>query len=392
MVELYILYENAAGYALGHVKEWDRIAQDNPAVLAACADPQRFGQILELKAFHPFKNAGEALENMNAVVSGTSTALLRSFLDQNLPKKRKRCQIGVSDIALGKDLTGYGFPVIADKVNVNELVRGCRLHHQRLLKGHTSIHLQKFQVGLGHSYSRGRIQFDPKRQDKPVQQAIALLDSIDKSLNMFSMRLREWYCWHFPELQKIVTDHCIFAKIVQVIKRRDTFDNSKIPALLEVLSGNEGLVEEIQQAMRVTLGQDIVEADMANIDYFAGQVIKMTTQRAHLVDYLSARFGTVAPNLRAVVGDPLAARLISHAGSLESLAKYPASTVQIIGAEKALFRALKSKGKTPKYGLLFQSSFIGKANLKNKGKHACVLCDTLKLGRFHHRPHFEVLG
>jgi nucleolar protein 56 len=76
----------------------------------------------------------------------------------------------------------------------------------------------------------------------------------------------------------------------------------------------------------------------------------------------------VAPNLTALIGEMVGSKLISHAGSLISLAKYPASTIQILGAEKALFRALKTKGKTPKYGLIFNSTFIGRAGLKNKGR------------------------
>merc|ERR1711944_281766 len=80
------------------------------------------------------------------------------------------------------------------------------------------------------------------------------------------------------------------------------------------------------------------------------------------------KMGAVAPSLAALIGDVVGARLISHAGSLTKLAKYPASTVQILGAEKALFRALKKKGNTPKYGLIFHSTFIGRAGTKNKGR------------------------
>jgi nucleolar protein 56 len=76
----------------------------------------------------------------------------------------------------------------------------------------------------------------------------------------------------------------------------------------------------------------------------------------------------VAPNLSALIGDIVGSKLISHAGGLTNLSKYPASTIQILGAEKALFRALKTKGKTPKYGLIFNSSFIGRAQQKNKGR------------------------
>lgn len=89
--------------------------------------------------------------------------------------------------------------------------------------------------------------------------------------------------------------------------------------------------------------------------------------------------GIVAPNLGALIGEIVGARLISHAGSLTSLSKYPASTVQILGAEKALFRALKTKGNTPKYGLIYHSSFIGKAGQKNKGRISRFLANKCSI-------------
>merc|ERR1712110_1210999 len=87
----------------------------------------------------------------------------------------------------------------------------------------------------------------------------------------------------------------------------------------------------------------------------------------------------VAPNLAVLIGDTVGARLISHAGSLTNLAKYPASTVQILGAEKALFRALKTKGNTPKYGLIFHSTFIGRAQQKNKGRISRYLANKCSM-------------
>merc|ERR1712066_36394 len=96
--------------------------------------------------------------------------------------------------------------------------------------------------------------------------------------------------------------------------------------------------------------------------------IALAEYRKELSKYLTDKMGDVAPNLAALIGDIVGARLISHAGSLTNLAKYPASTVQILGAEKALFRALKKRGNTPKYGLIFHSTFIGRAAQKNKGR------------------------
>merc|ERR1711871_1070611 len=95
--------------------------------------------------------------------------------------------------------------------------------------------------------------------------------------------------------------------------------------------------------------------------------------------YLEDKMSTVAPNLSALIGEIIGARLISHAGSLTNLAKYPATTVQILGAEKALFRALKTKGNTPKYGLIFHSSFIGRAQQKNKGRISRYLANKCSI-------------
>merc|ERR1712039_263045 len=119
--------------------------------------------------------------------------------------------------------------------------------------------------------------------------------------------------------------------------------------------------------------------DMANIDRFAGEVISLSNMRKTLHEYLKAKMDLVAPNLTMLIGEIIGARLISHAGSLTNLAKYPASTVQILGAEKALFRGLKTKGNTPKYGLIFHSTFIGRAQQKNKGRISRYLANKCSM-------------
>merc|ERR1719454_1302805 len=118
---------------------------------------------------------------------------------------------------------------------------------------------------------------------------------------------------------------------------------------------------------------------MHNIIAFTDRVIALADYRKSLHDYLTSKMFKVAPNLSTLIGDVVGARLISHAGSLTSLAKYPASTVQILGAEKALFRALKNKGNTPKYGLIFHSTFIGRAGAKNKGRISRYLANKCSI-------------
>ena len=116
------------------------------------------------------------------------------------------------------------------------------------------------------------------------------------------------------------------------------------------------------------MGMDISDVDLLNVATFTSRLVSLSAYRAQLFEYLQSKMDVVAPNLAALIGEVVGARLISHAGSLVNLAKSPASTIQILGAEKALFRALKTKGNTPKYGLIFHSSFIGRAAAKNKGR------------------------
>merc|ERR1711907_624247 len=121
------------------------------------------------------------------------------------------------------------------------------------------------------------------------------------------------------------------------------------------------------------MGTEISQEDLDNINSLCNQTIKLTEYRTELFDYLKNRMAAIAPNLTVLVGELVGARLISHAGSLMNLAKHPASTVQILGAEKALFRALKTKKDTPKYGLIYHASVIGQAAPKHKGKISRVL-------------------
>ncbi|KAG0293388.1 snoRNP complex protein nop56 [Dissophora globulifera] len=200
-----------------------------------------------------------------------------------------------------------------------------------------------------------------------IMQAIALLDQMDKDVNTFAMRIREWYSWHFPELVKIVNDNYKYAKLAQLIKNKSDLSESKLEALEEI-TGDATQAQQIIDAARASMGTDISVIDMINIENFAKRVIDLADYRKKLHEYLISKMNSVAPNLSALIGEMVGARLISHAGSLTNLSKYPASTVQILGAEKALFRALKTKGNTPKYGLIYHSSFIGRAGAKNKGR------------------------
>lgn len=253
-----------------------------------------------------------------------------------------------------------------------------RAHGVRLLKGLGEADTARAQLGLAHSYSRAKVKFNVNRVDNMIIQAIALLDTLDKDVNTFVMRVREWYGWHFPELAKVVPDNYQYAKVALAIRDKATLTAAGLPAL-EAILGDAGRAAEVLAAARASMGQDVSPVDLVNIEAFARRVVSLAEYRAGLGAYLADKMGAVAPNLAALVGDSVGARLISHAGSLVNLAKYPASTVQILGAEKALFRALKTKGNTPKYGLIFHSSFIGRAKARNKGRISRYLANKCSI-------------
>ena len=217
-----------------------------------------------------------------------------------------------------------------------------------------------------------------------IIQSIALLDQLDKDINTFAMRVREWYSWHFPELVRIIPDNIQYARLVMLIKDKsslipDSKDDNEIVEKLNEVIMNEEKCYDVIDAARSSMGTDVSPIDLINIERFAGRVVSLAEYRASLHRYLISKMHAVAPNLAALIGEQIGARLISHAGSLTSLAKYPASTVQILGAEKALFRALKTKGKTPKYGLLYHSTFIGRAKMKNKGRISRYLANKCSI-------------
>merc|ERR1711997_782485 len=165
---------------------------------------------------------------------------------------------------------------------------------------------------------------------------------------------------------------------VKLVKNRKELTADKLDELEAILM-DSARAQAIIDASKSSMGMDISPIDLLNIDTFASRVIGLLSYRQELSEYLKSKMKIVAPNLGTLIGDNVAARLISHAGSLTNLAKCPASTVQILGAEKALFRALKTRGNTPKYGLIFHSSFKGRAGAKNKGRISRYLANKCSI-------------
>ena len=320
---------------------------------------------MKLTGFRPFTSAVDALTQCNAVSEGVLTSELKAFLQQALPSSKKgKFVLGVSDAKLGAAILEATEVRCECNDRVLEALRGVRTHYERMVSGLKEGDAGRAALGLAHAYSRGKVKFNVNRSDNMIIQSIATLDTLDKDINTLVMRVREWYAWHFPELSKVVSDNYQYARAALVVQDKSALTEDDLPKLAEALGGDEDKAREVLDAARASMGQDISPVDLQHIEALAQRVVELVEFRQGLGGYMSEKMGVVAPNLGALIGDTVAARLIAHAGSLTNLAKYPASTVQILGAEKALFRALKTKGNTPKYGLIYHSTFIGRAQVR----------------------------
>ncbi|CCL99748.1 uncharacterized protein FIBRA_01770 [Fibroporia radiculosa] len=380
----HALFESASGYAVFEIKLQENVGAMTKAVQDSIDDLAKFGKMVTLISFSPFKNAAHALENANDISEGILNDHLKSLLELNLSRtsKTSTTTLAIWDPVLGSSIKAV-LNIDCDTSDTSkDIIRGIRQHAPKLLKGMQADDLTKAQLGLGHSYSRAKLKFNVNRIDNMIIQAIALLDQLDKDVNLFSMRIREWYGYHFPELVRIVPDNYQYARAAQFIGAKETLNEEKLHDLAAILDDDMTLAQNVLDAARGSMGSTLSEIDMLNINAFAIRVVSLAEYRKSLMSYLSEKMNVVAPSLTALLGERIGARLISHAGSLTNLSKYPASTVQILGAEKALFRALKTKGKTPKacmYGLIYHSSFIGRAGPKYKGRISRFLANKCSI-------------
>ncbi|XP_020157816.1 uncharacterized protein [Aegilops tauschii subsp. strangulata] len=364
---LYLLFESASGYALFHASGIRKIGQTVDAVRPTLLDLKRFSKAVKLARFTPFLSAVDATNQCNAVSEGITTDELVNFLVLNLPKvkewKKGKFTVGVAQPKVGSRITeATGIPCQSDDY-IQELLGAVRLHFGQLFD-----QLQPYDL---ENYSRASA-------DNMVTQTILLLDTLDKGVNFFTMRVREWYGWHFPELVKIVNDNYLYAKLAKFVANKSDLSEKDIPALADLI-GDEDKAKEIVEAAKASTGQDLSPVDLINVQQFAQRVMNLSEYRKNIYEYLVTKMNDIAPNLTSLIGVRVGAQLISNAGSLSNLAKLPSSTLQILGAEKALRRALKTGGNTPKYGHIFHSSFIGRASTKNKGRMARYLASKCSM-------------
>ncbi|XP_044587576.1 nucleolar protein 58 [Cotesia glomerata] len=368
---MLVLFETPAGYAIFKLLDEKKLEKtDN--LYRDFETPEAATKILKLKHFQKFADTTEALEATTAAVEGKLSKTLKKTLKKHFGDVQD--SLAVADAKLGSAIKEKLNLSCVSNTSIQELMRCIRSQTDALLAGLPKREMTAMALGLAHSLSRYKLKFSPDKIDTMIVQAVGLLDELDKELNNYIMRVREWYGWHFPELGKIITDNLAFVKTVKCVGTRDNTSGSD---LSEILS--EDIEEKVKEAAEISMGTEISDDDILNIQHLCDQVIEISQYRATLYEYLQARMMAMAPNLTVLVGELVGARLIASAGSLINLAKDPSSTLQIRGAEKALFRALKTKKDTPKYGLIYHAQLIGQSSTKLKGKMSRMLANKASL-------------
>ncbi|MGO9645499.1 MAG: C/D box methylation guide ribonucleoprotein complex aNOP56 subunit [Candidatus Bathyarchaeia archaeon] len=223
--------------------------------------------------------------------------------------------------------------------------------------------------------ARTGIALAATKRDLSAVQAMRAVDDLDKTLNLLAGRVREWYGLHFPEMDRLIENHDTYARLVAKLGDRRNFTLTNLV--------DQGLpkemAEQLTAAAMKSMGGEIEDQDLAVLRTFCELMLELYKFRAKSESYVEDVLEKVAPNMTAIVGAALSARLISIAGSLNNLAKMPASTLQVLGAEKALFRSLKTGARPPKHGVIFQYTAIHQAPRWQRGKIARTLSGKLTI-------------
>ncbi|MEM3832404.1 MAG: C/D box methylation guide ribonucleoprotein complex aNOP56 subunit [Thermoprotei archaeon] len=223
--------------------------------------------------------------------------------------------------------------------------------------------------------SRILIRKAQSKRDQSILQAINAIDEINKTVNNIVGRIKEWYGLYFPEINNIIRDNELYVKLVRDIVYREDYNSDK----LKNLGLKPDLIDKLEKSANTSVGAELADEDLETIKKLAEEAIRMYEMRSELEKYVDNAMSEVAPNIKGLVGPTIGARLIALAGGLEKLAKMPSSTIQVLGAEKALFRALRFGSKPPKHGVIYQYIIVHTSPKWQRGKISRALAGKLSI-------------
>ena len=234
---------------------------------------------------------------------------------------------------------------------------------------------QKFIRQVTLELARGAVTTATAKRDLYAVQAVRAIDDIDKTINLFTGRIREWYGLHFPELDRLIEKNDTYARLVADLGLRSNFTEEN----LEKEGIPQERIQQIASSAHRSMGANFPEEDLEWLRSFCKDTLELAKFREKAETYVDEVMKQTAPNTTVMLGPLLTARLMSIAGGLENLAKMPASTMQVLGAEKALFRSLKTGARPPKHGVIFQYASIHQSPRWQRGKIARALSGKLAI-------------
>ncbi|CAH8607572.1 unnamed protein product [Heterobilharzia americana] len=286
MTKVYILYEHALGYALFRVKIKSAESSGSVSAIQQLAgellnDEEHFMNAFKLHVFVPFSSSASALQNCNGISEGIVPQELKAFIEENLPAssnvllcvaERKLAEaIKAPEIGLSENIACSSESIL------HEVYRALRFYFPKYIKEFSHFDESKAQIGLGHSYSRAKVKFNIYRNDNMIIQSINLLDQLDKDVNNFCMRVKEWFSYHFPELSKIVPDNATFVKVVRLVRTRDGATEENLEAL-EALTDSQ-VASDIIESAKSSVGFDITDDDAENLATFTEKILALIERR-----------------------------------------------------------------------------------------------------------------
>ena len=314
-----------------------------------------------------------ALRSYRLLKSGGTPDEIKSFVD----KLRSFDTISVNDASVAIVLRQAGLPntQMMQEAQQQE-IQGSKPDY--IVKAGFAANPQDAMQALRDfaiELSSSRVKEASEKLDLHIVQSINALDELDKIINTIGTRMREWYGLHYPELDNLVQSQVAHAEIISRAGSRDKITKE----ILESAGMQDKKVEIIIDGARRSRGGDMTPENLAIVKKLADQVILQSDLRRILSDHIEAAMEVVAPNVKELLTAAVGARLIAKAGSLARLAVLPASTIQVLGAEKALFRALKTGARPPKHGILFQHPLIHSAPKWQRGKIARAIASKVAI-------------
>ncbi|EEQ81865.1 hypothetical protein NCER_101538 [Vairimorpha ceranae BRL01] len=345
----HLLYEHAKGYLLFELKEYEDLSK------GSYQEYMKLTQVIKFIAKFDFSDVHIANDNIQKLCCNKLSTELINLLELN------NVQILHSDPSLKQALKEIG---IKQKTSLN-IMRGIKYNEHRILKSELDL---QFLLGLSHTFSRHKVEFNSKKEDNFLINTTNMLEQLEKDINSYSMRIKEMFGWSFPELFAACSNNDEYIKAMAFFIYGENIEN--LP---------KEKIEKFTKLKTCSIGIQLNEVDLLNIKNLCEIIAEKINLKNKLKVYLKDKMEFIAPNLCELLGDLMAAKIIVLSGGLVNLAKSTASTIQLLGAEKSLFQSLKAKTNTPKYGVLFNSKLVSKAQMKNKAKFSRYLAAKISL-------------